>query len=88
MQDVPVATIQTLRLLRSVDARVWRLGEELCDVRVLVQGHTPRRRRGNRRNRSFGRLLVVARPTARLLDALTSRMFCADVRRIPNAQCP
>lgn len=48
MQDVPVATIQTLRLLRSVDARVWRLGEELCDVRVLVQGHTPRRRRGNR----------------------------------------
>jgi len=48
MQDVPVATIQTLRLLRSVDARVWRLGEELCDVRVLVQGHTPRPRRQKR----------------------------------------
>ena len=34
MQDVPVATIQTLRLLRSVDARVWRLGEELFEEHI------------------------------------------------------
>ncbi|CAE7475710.1 Scn11a [Symbiodinium natans] len=41
LQDVPVATVQTLRLLRSVDARVWRLGEELCDMRNFLHGTRP-----------------------------------------------